>query len=372
VVGLKLPPLAYALIASRRGEYARRIKAIAGLRSLGFRWVTFMPTYSVADEVPPRIGEGPGLEELASAVSTAVQAGMNVKVEPHLDWETTLTGGAYEWRRRMYVDPGGEYAERVLAPLFGLLAEVAASGVQCAFTLGSELDVSLAAFGYEWESTLEVFRSGHPAIPIGHNLNHDTLTSPPDLRRAWNAERVRRGMPVLDWRTQRRAAANMNRYLGRLDYVGFSFYPNVRSGRSEAWWRGSTQALQSRVVGRTLQNAAQKLTSRLRRACGNHPEFAIGEYGLGCADPAKPWHFDAATLLSGDRMDPGAVEIRRKFYLGLLACLRTAPHLFGSHPVTFWTATHYDFLGMLDYPGCAVFRDDQLRKAVAAYNAEEM
>ena len=101
-----LPPLSYSLIAFRRGEYVRLTRAIAGLKALGFRWLTFIPTYSVRDEVPLRIGDGPGLDELAAAVSTAAGAGMNIKFEPHLDWECTVTGGLYEWRRRMYVEPG--------------------------------------------------------------------------------------------------------------------------------------------------------------------------------------------------------------------------------------------------------------------------
>lgn len=362
MVGLKLPPLSYSLVAFRRGEYARCRNAIADLQSLGFRWVTFIPTYSVADEPLPRIVDGPGLDELAVAISTAVQSGMSIKLEPHLDWKTTLSGGPYDWRRRMYVDPGGEYLERVLAPLFGLLGEAAAEGVECAFSLGSELDVSLSAFGGGWESAFELFHAAYPAISIGHNLNHDTLGSAPGLRKSWNAERVRRGLPSMDWRKQRTALAGMHRYLGRLDYASCSFYPNARSGRSEAWWRSATSPLQARVIGRTMQKEVQKLTSRLRRACGNKPQFAIGEYGLGSADPSRPWHF-----ADDSHRGSGALEIRRKFYLGLLECLRAAPHLFGSHPVTFWTVHQYDFLGVHD----DAFRDDVLRAAVAGYNAGE-
>jgi hypothetical protein len=317
----------------------------------------------------PRIGDGPGLDELATAISAAAKSGINIKLEPHLDWESTLSGGTCDWRRRMYIDPAGEYSERVLAPLLGLLGEATGEGVRCAFSLGSELDVSLSAFGVSWRSTLAAFRGVHPGIEIGHNLNHDSLGAAPGLGKSWNAERTRRGLPPLDWRTQRTAASSMYSYLGQLDYAGFSFYPNARSGRSDAWWRGSTTALQARVVGRTFQKEVQKLTSRLRRTGGNQPQFAVGEFGLGSADPAKPWNFEAETLLGSDgAMDSGAVEIRRKYYLGLLECLRSAPHLFGSHPVTFWTANQYDFLGALDYERCATFRDDVLRRAVADYN----
>lgn len=356
----------------RNGGYERHPAWIENLRELGFRWVTFMPTYLVRDAVPLEIdtGAGASLGEIAEAVSAFVDAGFNVKFEPHLDYESTLTGGDYEWRRRMYFEPDGVYASQILAPLFGLASEAAGRGATVHFTLGSELDVALAEFPDRWDGLARVLRAEHPGIAVGHNINHDSLASSTDVRTPLNAEREKRGLAPLDWREHRLRLEAGFQYFRELDYVGFSFYPDVRSGRSERWWRAQTTDLQTRVVARSFQGEVQKLTSRLRRNAGERPQFVIGEAGIGCADPARPWHFEAKTLLGGEgAMDTGAAELRRKFYLGLLECLRKAPHLFGANPVTFWTVTHYDFVGALEHPGNEAFRDEVLRDAVRRYNS---
>ena len=366
-----LPPLSYALVASRRGELARLIGRLPELKDLGFRWITLIPTWLVVDEIPLRIDleRSPELAEIASAVSTAVEAGFNLKFEPHLDWETTLTGGPYEWRRRMYIDPQGPYTTLIVAPLFGLAAETAASGADCAFTLGSELDVSLTEFAPGWEALYRALQLAAAGIALGHNINHDSLNPGTDIRKPLNVERSRRALPPLDWRTHREHSTEVHRYLSHLDFAGFSFYPDARAGRSDQWWRSPTTQIQVRIIGRAFQKEIQTLTSRLRRSAGEKPQFAIGEFGIGCTDPSRPWHFEASTFLAPDgTLDRGARELRRKYYMGLLECLRTAPHLFGSHPVTFWTMTHYDFLGTLAYPGQEAFRDEVLRDAVMKYN----
>jgi hypothetical protein len=270
----------------------------------------------------------------------------------------------------MYIAPHDAYADYVIAPLFGLAVEAVASGAECAFTLGSELDVSVAEFAPEWETLFRALQPRASRIALGHNINHDSLNPGTDIRKPLNAERTRRGIAPLDWRAHRERTLEVHRYLSRLDYTGFSFYPDARAGRSDQWWRTPTTQIQVRIVGRALQKEVQTLTSRLRRSAGEKPQFAVGEFGIGCTDPSRPWHFDASTFLCPDgTLDRGARELRRKYYMGLLECLRKAPHLFGSHPVTFWTMTHYDFLGALGYVGYEVFRDEVLRDAVAKYNA---
>jgi hypothetical protein len=366
-----LPPLSYALAGFRRGELERLTARLPDLKELGFRWITLMPTWLVVDEVPPRLDltRSPELAEIADSVSAAVEAGLNLKFEPHLDWETTLTGGPYDWRRRMYLDPQGAYADHVVAPLFGLAAEAAASGADCAFTLGSELDVSTTEFAPGWEALLKALQPAVRGVALGHNLNHDSLNPGTDVRKALNVERARRGLAPIDWRAHRERTSEVHRYLSRLDFTGFSFYPDVRTGRSDQWWRTATTQVHVRIIGRALQKEVQTLTSRLRRSAGEKPQFAVGEFGIGSTDPARPWHFDASTFLCPDgTMDRGARELRRKYYMGFLECLRKAPHLFGGHPVTFWTVTHYDFLGALAYPQYEPFRDEVLRDAVTKYN----
>jgi hypothetical protein len=100
---------------------------------------------------------------------------------------------------------------------------------------------------------------------------------------------------------------------------------------------------------------------KLREITGPEPEFAIGEFGLGCTDITKPWHFDASTFHT-----PEHFELRCDYYLRFLQWIETQPYT--SSPVTFWTAGHYDFLGVLEQPGLEAFRDEALRKSVLEYN----
>src|SRR3712207_7594566 len=83
-----------------------------------------------------------------------------------------------------------------------------------------------------------------------------------DIRKPLNAERTRAGLPPLDWRAHRERTAEVHRYLSRLDYAGFSFYPDARAGRSDQWWRSEehTSELQSRqyLVCRLLLEKKKK------------------------------------------------------------------------------------------------------------------
>jgi hypothetical protein len=65
---------------------------------------------------------------------------------------------------------------------------------------------------------------------------------------------------------------------------------------------------------------------------------------------------------------PGAMHVRRRYYLAFLEFLRGAVDLVGDRPSAFWTVDHCDFLGALRFPGREPFRDDELRQAVADYN----
>jgi hypothetical protein len=173
-------------------------------------------------------------------------------------------------------------------------------------TLGSELDVSVCEFNTRW---IEV--AGRLSdIAAGHKLNHDALPAPCPL----------------------------GAYLRRLSYLAFSFYPAIE-----------------------FEDAAGDLVRELREITDTAPEFAIGEFGLGCTDVTKPWHFDVSTFQT-----PEHFELRRDYYLRFLQWIETQPYT--ASPVTFWTAGHYDFLGVLEQPGLEVFRDEALRNAIWEYN----
>ena len=249
------------------------------------------------DEVPLRIK--PDAPDVAAAVAFARDLGLSVQLEPHLDWETTLTGGPYRWRRDMKIDPTGDYFNIVLAPMAALNPD--------RVTLGSELDVSVREFTLQWVEVASRF----PGAILGHKLNHDALPT----RRF-----------------------TIGQYLRCLAYVAFSFYPAIE-----------------------FEDAAGDLARELRDLAGPTPEFAIGEFGLGCNDVTKPWHFDAATFRT-----PEDFDLRRDYYLRFLEWLETQPYT--QSPVTFWTAGHFDFLGVFEQPGLTSFRDDALLAAVSEYN----
>ncbi|MGH9633096.1 MAG: hypothetical protein ACRD7E_32735 [Bryobacteraceae bacterium] len=344
-------PLAYSLAAFQRGGYREARGAIEDLQSLGFRWLTFTPTYLVYDEIPPRIdtARGPDIEEVEDAVLFAAEAGFGIRLEPHLDWEATLTGGPYEWRRRMLVQPDEAYSDAVAAPLVERLG-----GATRQFTLGSELDVSLVQFGEEWLRLLESLRSVNGSLEYGHKLNHDVFRARKAIRQSLNAERVRHGLRKAGRFEYRDRMARAGAYLARLNYAAFSFYPDMGEEGD---------------LARGFAEKAQALVDDLRTTAGPSPAFSIGEFGLGCADPARPWHVDASSFDSED-----AMELRRRYYLEFLECLRRRPDLFGEQPSTFWTVGHFDFLGALQqFSANAVqprFRDDRLRQAVLQYNQE--
>ena len=346
-----LPELSYSLPAYRPGDYSRAAEWITDLKTLGFHCVTFTPTYLVHDEVPLRIDpeRGPTFDELARAVGFALEAGCAVQIDPHLDWESTLTGGPYEWRRRMYFDPAEAYFDQLLGPIVGLLK--AAGEERCTLTLGSELDVSLVEFSLGWLSVAEAIRKLAPGIALAHKLNGDSLDRGESIRTDLNRERSRRGFADIGRAEYVSLVRSMSDYLSALDVVSFSFYPSIEKTAN---------------MPVAFTDAAKSLAKKLRSAVGSHVQFAVGEFGLGSADTTRPWYFDEKTFLRPDgKMDDGARQTRRMFYNGFLNALSSG--LENVERVSFWTVAQYDFLGVC---GNDVFRDEELRSAVRDYNTE--
>jgi hypothetical protein len=342
------PPLSYSLPAWTTNGYAAHRAWLDDLKSLGFTWVTFTPTYLVYDRVPMRIdvSRGPALAQLSEAVQYAVESGFHVRMEPHLDFETTLTGGPYEWRRRMYFSPLGQYSDEVIQPLIAMLKATAQAGTYLEFTLGSELDVSIAEYPAEWAKLI-----AKGPVSLGHKINHDSLENSGAIRDALNAVRLRCGLPPAGRAEYRAKVRELGNYLAKLDYVAFSFYPGVK---------GPTPAAFASEFADFAVELAEKLPAG--------PAMAIGEFGLGSADVTRPYQSDPATFLNNS----GAFELRTAYYLGFLEFLRQSRELMKGRAAAFWTVTHFDFLGALGWPGNEPFRDDRLRQAIQEYNTEKV
>ena len=337
------PPLSYSLPAWASDGYANHRACLDDLKSLGFRWVTFTPTYLVYDRRPMHIdiARGPEFAQLAEAVRYAAESGFHIRMEPHLDFETTLTGGPQEWRRRMYFSPVGQYNDEIVQPLLAMLRATAKPATRLEFTLGSELDVSLVEFSADWAKLFV-----KSAVSMGHKINHDSLELYSPVRDALSAVRLRRGLPTAGRSEYRAMVRALSLYLAQLDYVAFSFYPAVRGP-------GATQ------FASEFRKRAVELKGKLPAG----PAFAVGEFGLGSADVSRPYHSDPATLL-------GIPDLRRQYYLGFLEFLRQSGDVVGTRASSFWTVTHFDFLGALSWPGNEPFRDDILRQAIYEYNTE--
>ena len=338
-------PLSYSLPAWNPDGYANHRAWLDDLKSLGFRWVTFTPTYLVYDRNPMRIdvSRGPAFAQIAEAVRYAAESGFHIRMEPHLDFETTLTGGPNEWRRRMYFSPVGQYADEIVQPLLEMQRASAKPATRLEFTLGSELDVSLVEFSADWAKLIV-----KGEIAMGHKINHDSLEPNSPVRDALSAVRLRRGLPTAGRSEYRAMVRALNPYLAQLDYVAFSFYPSVRGP-------GAIQ------FASEFRKRAVELAGKLPKG----PAFTIGEFGLGSADVSRPYHSDPGTLLS-------AMDVRQQYYLGFLEFLRQSGDVVGTRPSAFWTVTHFDFLGAFAWPGNELFRDDKLRQAIYDYNTETL
>jgi hypothetical protein len=177
-------PLSYSLPAFRPDGWDAAAEWLHAVRGLGFSWVTLHPAYAVADTDPPHI-ETSNVPPVAPVVAEARRLGLRVRIEPHLDFESTLRG-EYEWRRRMLVDPSAEYFQLVLRPLAALLPDE--------MTLGSELDVSVVRYTREWREVAAELRP--LGIALGHKLNHDWDAAAAFMDR-WQ---VRRYLRLLDYR----------------------------------------------------------------------------------------------------------------------------------------------------------------------------
>jgi hypothetical protein len=181
-------PLSYSLPAFRPGGWDRAADHLACLRDLGFRWVTLHPTFAVNNETHEiRTDNVPPVEPV---LTEARNLGLKVRLEPHLDFESTLRPEPeYIWRNELNVDPAGDYFKRVLAPLARLRPDE--------LTIGSELDRSTFWHRSHWSQVADELRG--KGVDIGHKLNHD-----------WGNNPFRRFI--------------LRRHLKHLDYQAVSFY----------------------------------------------------------------------------------------------------------------------------------------------------
>jgi hypothetical protein len=306
------------------GDYDRYPEPLGRIRSLGFPWVTLIPTFAVREPFEFVPDYTPRTATIRAVLFHALALGFDVKLEPHIDWTSTLDASG-PWRGHMQFDPADAYFDRVIAPMRELAVE--ACGIypdrRIALTLGSEVDRSLRESPDAWMRLLE--QSRVEGVEIGHKVNHD-------------ADRglLRAG------------------YLAKLDWVSFSFYPTLRFQESAAWWRTPHSDEEFGGVAARFRRRATKL----KRELPPGPKFQIGEFGLGSADVEHPYRLDPQFFRepdAGDRL------LRCNFYAGFLHALRSG---IDAGLVTFWTAGSFDFLGVFD----SRYKDEELIRLTEEYN----
>jgi hypothetical protein len=292
--------------------------------SLGFRSVTLVPTFAVREPFEIKLDYTPPLATIRAVLMHALALGLHVKLEPHIDWQSTLDGRG-EWRGLMHFNPVGDYSDRVIAPMRTLALEAKAVYPErrVSLTLGSEVDRSVREFPDAW---MEVRGSAAAqGVEIGHKLNHDAAS-----------------------------AIFATRYLASLDYVSFSFYPRIRIWRPREWWLSPQPDEELKI----LVDAFECRATELQRKLPHGPEFQIGEFGLGSADVEHPYKLDPEFFLD---LDAGRRELRRKYYAAFVDSVSRLP---AAGLATFWSAGYFDFLGVFE----SRYKEESLISLVEDYN----
>jgi hypothetical protein len=397
------PPLSYSLPTFSEDAYDNVDGILDLLVMQGFQWVTLTPTWVVGQRgfiarlFLPEIGsldfsQTPSFAKIEAVARAAASRGLNVKIEPHLDWETTFSRDGEDWRRRMYfnpVDVDFGYDDNIIQPLQDIIERVADEfpDVCFALTLGSELDVSLYAFTAGWQEMLETLKARRTIAGLdspvrreffGHKINHDTFPEHEGVFRELNRGRADNSLEAISRDEFRaRASGQVAAYLGQLDYVSVSFYPIVAFRYPDGgiaddnfWDRteedGSVPEADVEAVANTLLGTAQDLKG-LFEAAGVDVPLDFGEFGLGNSNPNESFGTDADSLRGRDVM-------REKFYRGFFKFLMSAGSLTGTDlteecalPATMWTAgPQYDV--MHAFPGLDRTGLPDLRDTVREYN----
>ncbi len=416
------PPASYSMPSFGSGDYGNIDSQLDALSQMGFRWVTFTPTYAVTEKVTtvtfstgiPLIGkwldrllgsrtvrflflnenQSP-ISELKNAVMAAVTKGFSVKIEPHLDYIETLNSTSEaRWRMEMYFDPSDRrtlmngYYERVLVPIMDVIRDAAAltppnlDMPPCfALTLGSEVDVSLFAFASGWEQVKSWMKQRRSDLGLdlphrlsfGHKLNYDVFMPGGAARRKMKPVRERWGESEATPGDLDRMELTALAYLRDLDYVSFSFYPPVSRFIPNANQFDWTKEDDPQAID-AVANAFKAFAQTLRTKLGNNVPLDIGEFGLGGADVDAPFEDNPQDFIERDpqsgewRKKADMEKKRRLFIKGMARFMARNKGMFqpgkdstcgGFLPATFWTVKQYDFLGIWDYPVIVTLNEEE-------------
>lgn len=400
------PQLAYSWASFSANDYDNYRSRLRQLSQLGFRVLTLVPTYRVVTQ-PIAVTYQSGVQtknyreiiaiedthtpvaRIRAVVEFGIELGMHIRIVPHLDADIVFSSQAGEvyWRAQFLFDPttalinSGSYFDVVLQPLMNLIVQVKDHQVvnfpNCrpcfSLTLGSELEMSVLGYPASWLQSLQNLQQQRATaqlgtrLDFGHKLNHDHASRLPTWIIEMNKINAAQNPPAPVFNQQVQIAAE-SAYLQQLDYLAFSFYPDLTNALTPpAQW---AQEPASRITDGIASEFSRAFANGIRNPfAGLGVPIEIGEASIGTTKVGMPWQ---------DQVDPNVntpagKNVRLNYILGLLqfirqnasAFQRRPQRCFKFNPLSFWTAGRFDIFG-LDY---TTIHDARINNAVRVFNA---
>jgi hypothetical protein len=335
-----------------RGQYSVASQRIVIFKEIGFKVISFVPTYAYDGLNHIDLGSGPDQAELGEAVGAALRAGFSVVVKPHLD--PPLYGPGFDpwksenhswrvhcpWRGFFDVDPmSASYREgivfgslRAIKGAFDRLGALATQPVR--LEVGAELMNSVVYTPDRWEAVLaaakkERHRLGLDGkVLLSHNFTHHIEIAEDFVGRMSAA---RRGA--------------LKRYIRGLDALALSQYMDLTAAMPAAD-RGRRLPSPDEVAQALVMHEKSFKKDILGAALGlrptDMPPLHIGEFGVGRGGLRHP------NLWAGDATPAQEKELAREIargHEGLLRYLALTDGRSAQSAVLWVTGPHYDVFG---------------------------
>jgi hypothetical protein len=335
-----------------KGEYNNADRRLATFKEIGFRIVSFVPTYGYSGHNKIDLRSGPDAAELAKAVEAATRMGFAVVLKPHLDplvYSPGFEGLRSEndswrvycpWRGFFDLDPMSDnYRDGVVfASLRAVRTAIdslgAAPAVPVRLELGAELMNSMVYAPERWVELLaaakkERHRLGlDQAVVLSHNFTHH--------------------FEILDdfvGRMSRVGKGALKSYIRGLDAIALSQYMDLTAAMPTAE-RGTrlptVEEIAQALVLHEKNFRRQILVGALGLRPSQIPPLHIGEYGIGRGGLRHPnlWADDPTPVEEKDL----ARQIARG-HEGLLRYLALPDGRTAQSVVLWVTGPHYDIFG---------------------------
>jgi hypothetical protein len=343
--------------AGWRGDFRQAPARLATFKEIGFRVVSFVPTYAYEGLDKIDLASGPDAAELGAAVQAAQRAGLAVVIKPHLDPplyrpgfdQFTSENGSWRvgcgWRGFFDVDPMSDAYKngivfgslRMLKAAFEALGADAASAPPVRLELGAELMNSEVYTPGRWELLLAAAKTERTRLGLdkkvllSHNFTHHFEILDDFVGRMNPARR-----------------AELRRYIRGLDALSLSQYMDL-TATVPAAERGKRLPTADEVASALVEHEKRFKEEILERALklrpNEIPPLHIVEFGVGRGGLRHPNLWAGATTPEQEK--ELAHEIARG-HEGLIRYLALAQGRTVQSAVIWVTGHHYDIFGWGD------------------------